>query len=126
MVSKSVITSTLALFAASALGCSYSNRGDGFEMYVYADTDCGTSNGYEQFWGSGDNPLCDCYDLNSTLNDKVKSFTFTASSSHSIGIFENAGCSGSSLGHSTGEWMDTSVSSAGQKMSSFQICLILG
>ncbi|KIJ64461.1 hypothetical protein HYDPIDRAFT_111788 [Hydnomerulius pinastri MD-312] len=113
-------------FAAAASACDYSQRGDGFEMYVYAETSCGTADGYEQFWGSGDNPLCDCYNFNSQMNDNVKSFTFTASSSHSINIYKDANCDGTVLGSFTGNYIDKTVSSAGQAMSSFDICLIIG
>ncbi|KIJ63150.1 hypothetical protein HYDPIDRAFT_41409 [Hydnomerulius pinastri MD-312] len=117
---KALITTA---FAAAVSACSYSNRGDGFEMYVYAETDCGTGSGYEQFYGSGDSLSCDCYNLSSSLNDNVKSFTYTASTRHSINIYKDAHCAGDLLGTSVGNWMDTSVSSAGQAMSSFNICL---
>ncbi|KIJ67045.1 hypothetical protein HYDPIDRAFT_38480 [Hydnomerulius pinastri MD-312] len=125
MFSKTLALATLALFAGSALGCGYSQRGDGFEMYVYADTNCGTGSGYEQFYGAGDNPLCDCYNLSSSLNDKVKSFTYTASDSHQINLYKDANCKGTSLGRSVGSWMDPTVSSAGQALSSFEICLTI-
>ncbi|KIJ67123.1 hypothetical protein HYDPIDRAFT_109142 [Hydnomerulius pinastri MD-312] len=125
MVSKSLVLGTLAVFATSALGCGYSQRGDGFEMYVYADTNCATDKGYEQFYGHGDNPACDCYNLGSKLNDKVKSFTYTASDSHQIWLYKDANCKGTDLGRSVGSWMDKEVSSAGQGMSSFKICLTI-
>ncbi|KIJ63148.1 hypothetical protein HYDPIDRAFT_29838 [Hydnomerulius pinastri MD-312] len=123
MVSAKSTAVACMAFAAAVSACNYSNRGDGFEMYVYAETDCGTGSGYEQFYGSGDNILCDCYNLSSALNDKVKSFTYTASTRHELTVYENADCGGSVLGDSAGNWMDTSVSSSGQKMSSFSICL---
>ncbi|KIJ63145.1 hypothetical protein HYDPIDRAFT_113721, partial [Hydnomerulius pinastri MD-312] len=121
MLAKSLFVAAVGL-AASVSACSYSNRGDGFEMYVYGETSCGTGNHYEQFYGSGLNPDCDCYNFASAMNDNMKSFTFTASTYHLVKLFENADCGGSSLGSSVGNWMDTSVSASGQKTSSFQIC----
>ncbi|KIJ63120.1 hypothetical protein HYDPIDRAFT_41381 [Hydnomerulius pinastri MD-312] len=119
---QKVALATLAAVAAVS-ACSYSNRGDGFEMYIYAETGCGTGSGYEQFWGSGDNPTCDCYSFASAMNDKMKSFTFTASEHHTMELYQNENCEGTVLGTTVGNWMVTSVSSEGQKASSFDVCL---
>lgn len=92
------VLAALALTATAAASCSYSTEGHGFEMYVYGETNCGTGNHWEEFYGSGDSLSCDCYNIASTLNDKVKSFVFTASTRHSINIFKDADCNGALLG----------------------------
>ncbi|KIJ67126.1 hypothetical protein HYDPIDRAFT_38547 [Hydnomerulius pinastri MD-312] len=95
---KSIALNALGLFAGSAAACNLSERHDGFEFYFYEETNCGTGNGYKQFYGSGRNPLCDCYNLKSTINDKVKLFTYTASNQHLLEIYETADCKGASRG----------------------------
>ncbi|KAF8892351.1 hypothetical protein CPB84DRAFT_1826152 [Gymnopilus junonius] len=117
------VIAALAIAATASANCAYSTEGHGFEMYIYGETDCGTSNHWEEFYGAGDSISCQCFNIASTLNDKVKSFVFTASTLHSINIFKDANCGGALLGHSVGNWIDSSVSSAGQAMSSFNVCL---
>ncbi|KIJ67130.1 hypothetical protein HYDPIDRAFT_109149 [Hydnomerulius pinastri MD-312] len=124
MVSKSLIFATLSFFATSALaGCGFSKQGDGFEFHVYGESDCGNSKGSEFFDGNGDDPFGQCANLDHDMNDKVKSFVFTASDRHKIELFEDAGCKGTSVGSSVGSWVEKEVSYSGQRMSSFKISL---
>ena len=98
MRSVAIISSVLAMVHLSIAGCGFSKEGHGFEMYIYGQTNCGTGNHWEEFFGSGDNPACSCYNIASSLNDKVKSFVFTASTRHSINIYKDGGCKGELLG----------------------------
>ncbi|KDR82280.1 hypothetical protein GALMADRAFT_222090 [Galerina marginata CBS 339.88] len=119
---KSALTTLLVASTAFA-ACSFSTEGHGFEMNIYGQTSCGTGNHHEEFFGAGVNPACDCFNIATALNDKVKSFVFTASTRHSINIFKDGNCKGTVLGTSVGNWIDSTVSTAGQQMSSFEVCL---
>ncbi|PPQ73653.1 hypothetical protein CVT26_010611 [Gymnopilus dilepis] len=118
-----LVLAALAVAATASAKCAYSTEGHGFEMYIYGETNCGTGNHWEEFYGAGDSLACDCFNVASALNDKVKSFVFTASTRHSVNIYEDANCKGAVLGSSVGNWIDSSVSTNGQKMSSFNVCL---
>ena len=136
---KNAFIGWLALASVASAGCAYSNEGHGFEMYIYGQTNCGTGNHWEEFFGSGLNPFCDCYNVAAALNDRVKSFVFTASTRHSMNIFKDANCKGDvlgsvsppdptallkkMLGSTVGNWLHSSVSTNGQQMSSFNVCL---
>lgn len=101
MMFKTALT-TLALATTAAASCAYSPAGHGWDMYIYGQTNCGTGNHKEEFFGRGLNPFCDCYNIAPALNDKVKSFAFTASKHHSMNIYKDANCKGTVLGKSSG------------------------
>ncbi|KIJ63141.1 hypothetical protein HYDPIDRAFT_41400 [Hydnomerulius pinastri MD-312] len=122
MFVKTLAIAAVGFAASAAASCSYSTRGDGYEFYVYGETGCGTGNHYEEFYGAGVSAGCPCTNLASSMNDNVYSFVFTASEHHEIRLYKDADCQGTQLGYSRGNWMDTSVSSAGQGTSSFSLC----
>ncbi|KAF8884492.1 hypothetical protein BD779DRAFT_1674104 [Infundibulicybe gibba] len=125
LILPTILTSLFFAGTANA-ACKLSTEGHGFEMYIYGQTNCGTGNHWEEFYGAGDSISCQCFEIASTLSNKVKSFMFTASTRHAINIFQEAGCpsDGTVLGTSVGNWIDTAVSPAGQQMSSFEVCLL--
>ncbi|KIJ62108.1 hypothetical protein HYDPIDRAFT_114956 [Hydnomerulius pinastri MD-312] len=121
MVSFKSTLFALALAAVASAKCVASERGKGWEFYVFADENCDYSGTYEEFWGSA-NPIdMICHNISNNMD--VHSFAFT-SDSHGITMFSGTNCGGSVLGYSDGNWFDDSVSSAGSKMQSFQPVLI--
>ncbi|KIJ62109.1 hypothetical protein HYDPIDRAFT_42145 [Hydnomerulius pinastri MD-312] len=108
MVSFKSTLFALALAAIASAKCVASERGKGWEFYVFEDENCSYSGKYEEFWGDADPIDMLCHNLSENL-PSVHSFSFT-SDLHGIGS-------------SGGNWFDNSVSTAGSKMKSFQIGL---
>ncbi|KAH7919106.1 hypothetical protein BV22DRAFT_878844 [Leucogyrophana mollusca] len=96
MYSPKYAISIALAYAAIAFACKYSKEGHTWDMYVYSDTGCqGT---HEEFYGTAAYPWCECFELTKKLNDKVKSFTYTAGEHIQIGLFQDAECKGKHLG----------------------------
>jgi hypothetical protein len=95
--------------------CSIGSNGE-WDVQLFSGTDCtGTK---EEFWGD----ILDtgCYNIASNLNDKVHSFS-AKPGVYYVQFYQDANCQGNSLGYSKTNWIDNSVSTAGQQMSSFHI-----
>ncbi|KIJ57856.1 hypothetical protein HYDPIDRAFT_120259 [Hydnomerulius pinastri MD-312] len=121
MVSFKSTFFALALAVVASASCVASQRGDGWEFYVFEDEDCNYSGTYEEFWGDAGPIDMLCHNLSENLS-AVHSFAYT-SDLHTLNVYSERDCDGSLLGHSGGNWFENSVSSAGSKMKSFQIGL---
>jgi hypothetical protein len=94
-------SAVLALVASASLvsaTCKYSTSGHWWDVVFWTGTEC-TGSHHEEFYGAAPSVNCDCYNLDSTMNDKVKSFVFTANDA-SIIIYQDANCKGNDLGMS--------------------------
>jgi hypothetical protein len=91
---------TLALAISAEATCKKSTAGHNWDMIVYGSTGCtGT---YEEFYGTvpfapETDGGCKCFNIAAKLNDKVKSFSFTANG-RSVNLFKDADCKGTLLG----------------------------
>jgi hypothetical protein len=99
----------IALATSVEAACKASTAGHNWDMVIYGSTSC--SGTHEEFYGtlprrsvelnsSPERRLdagCRCFNVSNTLNDKVKSFSFTAAG-RSIMLYKDANCKGSELG----------------------------
>jgi hypothetical protein len=77
------LSATVAVNAA----CSYGGSGSVWNFRVWTGNSC-TGDHHLEYFGSHD--ICQCFNINSPLNDKVKSFVFT--SGKTISLYKDAGC----------------------------------
>jgi hypothetical protein len=82
----SLIVAISATVAANAT-CSYGGSGLVWNFRVYTGHSC-TGAHHLEYFGSRD--ICECFNINSPLNDNVNSFVYT--SGKTISLYKDAGC----------------------------------
>jgi hypothetical protein len=88
---------TLSAGMAANAACSHGGSGSVWNFRVYTSTGCSGLHHYEYFGSHSD--ICQCFNINSPLNDAVKSFVYT-SGKKTLSIYKDAGCGGTLLGES--------------------------
>jgi hypothetical protein len=89
-----ILVALSASMAANA-ACSFGGSGSIWNFRVYTSTGCAGLHHYEYFGSHSD--ICQCFNINSPLNDAVKSFVYT-SGKKTLSIYKDAGCGGTLLG----------------------------
>jgi hypothetical protein len=81
-----------ALASAASAACSFSTAGNVWNVQIFDQANCSKSGHYQEFHGTLDGDRC--FNVASSLNDKVLSFVWTKQQSSTLGLrfYADAGC----------------------------------
>jgi hypothetical protein len=96
MKSFTSIALLAALASSASAVCTLSNAGHVWDLQIFDQVGCSKSGHYEEFHGTLDGNRC--FNVASSLNDKVRSFVWTQTlPGPTLKFYNNAGCGGGQI-----------------------------